>query len=275
MSTARVWNIAHRGARSLAPENTLLAARKAYDLGADMWETDIGMTRDGALIILHDDTLTRTTNVMEEFPDRYPWRVSDFTLAELRALDAGSWYPATDPYGLIKEGQISAREVEGFYGLVIPTLEEALSLTRELGWSVNLEIKNMHNNPAQWSGIEEIAGWIRRMAMQDQVIVSSFNHSYLPRIREILPELRTAVLVDKHIPDPVNLLRTLGAVSFNPSRDIVTREMVYELREAGFGTLVWTVNDPSDIRMMMELGVKGIFTDFPQILCELQGPAQS
>ena len=72
-SRSKMLNIAHRGARSLAPENTLAAARKALGCGADMWELDVGMTADGVLILIHDNTLTRTSNVLEIFPERTPW----------------------------------------------------------------------------------------------------------------------------------------------------------------------------------------------------------
>ncbi len=88
----RVINIAHRGARSLAPENTLAAARKALDAGADMWELDVCLSRDGELVVIHDSTLKRTSNVQEVFPLRRPYHVHDFTLEELHRLDFGSWY---------------------------------------------------------------------------------------------------------------------------------------------------------------------------------------
>ena len=88
----RPLNIAHRGARSLAPENTLAAARKGLEVGADMWELDIQMTADGELIVIHDNTLKRTSNVREVFPKRKPWLVHEFTLDEIRLLDFGSWW---------------------------------------------------------------------------------------------------------------------------------------------------------------------------------------
>ncbi|HFD40915.1 MAG TPA: glycerophosphodiester phosphodiesterase, partial [Anaerolineae bacterium] len=92
-----VVNIAHRGARSLAPENTLVAARKALAVGADLWETDVAVTADGELILFHDDSLVRTTDAERRFPDRAPWTFTTFSLAEIRSLDAGSWFVETDP----------------------------------------------------------------------------------------------------------------------------------------------------------------------------------
>ena len=81
--------IAHGGARSLAPENTLAAARKAHALGADLWETDVAITADGQLVLMHDDAMMRTTDVADRFPDRVPAPFSTYTLAEIRTLDAG------------------------------------------------------------------------------------------------------------------------------------------------------------------------------------------
>jgi len=95
----KVFNIAHRGARSLAPENTISAARKALEVGADGWELDVQMSRDKKMVVIHDESLVRTSNVKEIFPHREPWLVRDFTLKELQELDFGSWFNETDPFG--------------------------------------------------------------------------------------------------------------------------------------------------------------------------------
>src|SRR6056297_3325387 len=100
-------NIAHRGAGSIAPENTLIAARKAHALGADYWEFDVQLTGDHRLILMHDDTLERTTNVEEVFPNRTSYRVGNFTLEEIRTLDAGSWFVNDDPFGEVEKGNVS------------------------------------------------------------------------------------------------------------------------------------------------------------------------
>jgi glycerophosphoryl diester phosphodiesterase len=134
--------IAHRGARSLAPENTLAAAMAAWRLGADGWELDVRMTKDGELILMHDETLSRTTNAPSLFPNRSPWLVSDFTLEEIKMLDAGSWFVDQDPYGTIAAGEVSPEEAAKFRGEKVPTLKEALALTKELGFWVNIELKS-------------------------------------------------------------------------------------------------------------------------------------
>ena len=102
-----VLNIAHRGARSLAPENTLAAARKAFEVGANMWELDVSVTGDGALVVFHDDALTRVTDAETVFPSHTPWHLADFTLAELKQLDTGSRFIQDDPHGQIAAGALS------------------------------------------------------------------------------------------------------------------------------------------------------------------------
>ena len=109
-------NIAHRGASSLAPENTLAAARKALDLGADMWELDVQMTADGELVILHDNTLKRTSNVETIFPVRRPWRVHQFNLNEIRQLDFGSWFEEQDPFGQVLFNDIIVKHGLNLFG---------------------------------------------------------------------------------------------------------------------------------------------------------------
>ena len=99
--------IAHGGARSVAPENTLAAARKAHALGADLWETDAAISADGQVVLMHDDAMMRTTDVAEKFPDRVPAPFSTYTLAEIRTLDAGSWFERDDPFGQVAAGAVT------------------------------------------------------------------------------------------------------------------------------------------------------------------------
>ncbi|MBT8356397.1 MAG: glycerophosphodiester phosphodiesterase, partial [Deltaproteobacteria bacterium] len=136
-----VLNIAHRGARSVAPENTLTAAQKAYDLGAHMWETDICVTQDEKLILFHDNSLARTTDAKGRFPDRYPWTLNSFSMDEIRSLDAGSWFAKTDPHQQIRAGNISQSDLDNYCGIKVPTLTEAIELTQKLNWKINLELK--------------------------------------------------------------------------------------------------------------------------------------
>ena len=120
--------IAHRGARSLAPENTLKAAQIACETGADLWETDVAVTRDGHLVLFHDDTLLRCTDAEKKFPLKASFRVEDFDLKEIKTLDAGSYFVETDPFGQISQGNVGREAQTSFIGEPVPLLEEGLTL---------------------------------------------------------------------------------------------------------------------------------------------------
>ncbi len=259
-------NIAHRGARSLAPENTLAAARKAYEAGADMWELDVAVTADGQLVVLHDDTLERTSNVKQVYPERRPWAVNDFTLDELHGLDFGSWFNQTDPFKQIQAGAVSEQDRQSYVGEKIPTLEEALTFTRDNHWRVNVEIKDATGTPGDAFVVQKTIDLIHTLGMTDSVIISSFNHAYLAQTRALDPEIKTAVLVEGRESDPVALLDQYGAQGFNPNVKNTSPQQVAGLVQAGKEVYVWTVNDPGDIRALAQAGVTGIITDFPQEL---------
>ena len=190
-----VLNIAHRGARSLAPENTLAAARKGLELKADLWELDVAVTADDELVVLHDDTLERTSNVQQVFPQRKPWEVWTFSLAELRSLDFGTWFLETDPFKQIQAGAVSLEEQAAFAGEPIPTLREALEFTRQNGWKVNIEIKDASNTPGDAFIAEKVVELVQELGMTESVLISSFNHSYLLRVKAVEPAIVTAALV--------------------------------------------------------------------------------
>jgi glycerophosphoryl diester phosphodiesterase len=175
----KILNIAHRGARSLAPENTLAAARKALQCGADAWECDVALTADGEPVILHDDTLRRTSNASSVYPNRKPWKLQAFTLAELKKLDFGSWFITTDPFKQIKTGQIQPDELQKFVGEPLITLSEALLFTKENNWQINVEIKDLRNTPGNATVVEKVVDIISGLQMEDQVRISSFNHMYI------------------------------------------------------------------------------------------------
>jgi len=107
-----------------------------------MWELDVAASSDGVLVVMHDDTLVRTTDAKARYPDRAPWSIYEFTYAELIRLDAGSWYIDKDPFQQIAAGRVTPIEFPAMRGLKIPTLREALELTKKLGWKVNVEIKD-------------------------------------------------------------------------------------------------------------------------------------
>ncbi len=259
--------IAHRGARSTAPENTILAAQKAFELEADLWELDVAMTYDDELVVIHDDTLKRTSNAAAVFPKKMPWNVRLFTLQELKMLDFGSWFITEDPFGTIKKGVVSVEEQEEMRAIQIPTLEEALVFTKNNHWRVNIEIKDLSGTPGDALVVEKVIALVEKLEMVPDVIISSFNHEYLARSKKINPQIATGVLVNQQVNDPISLVKDLNAQAYNPGiNKIGDLSKIQSIRDAGIDVYVWTVNDEITMRKLIKAGVSGIFTDDPELL---------
>jgi glycerophosphoryl diester phosphodiesterase len=256
--------IAHRGYRAIAPENTLEAARKGREAGAEMWELDVAETTDGVLVVIHDDTLQRTTDAKKAFPGRAPWSVYDFSLAEIKSLDAGSWYGATDPFKQIAAGKVGPAQLESFRGIGIPTLEESLLLTKELAWSVNIEIKDATGHACDPGIVEKTVALVERLGMTGSVLISSFNHDYLYRVKKAAPGMAVAALTDNNLPDIVGRLRSLKALAWHPNGRKIDENSVRAVRGAGFDVNVWTVNEDADMKRMIPWGITGIITDYTE-----------
>lgn len=264
-----VLNIAHRGARSLAPENTILSARKAVAVGADMWEMDVALTADGQIVVLHDDTLERTSNAQEVFPGRAPWNVHEFTYDELLQLDFGAWFNDRDPFGQIAARAVTAQEQQNFGKTRIPTLREALEFTRDYRFRINIEIKDHTGTPGDISIVESVVDLVNQMNMVNRVLISSFNHDYIVRSKARNPEIPTGALIEAPVADPVALLKQTGANALNPDLALATDDLIGGVCEAGYDVYVWTVNEEADMRRLIQAGVSGIFTDYPQLLHRL------
>lgn len=263
---------AHRGTRSLAPENTMLAAELALELGADYWETDVHKVADGSLVVFHDDELSRTTDIAErsEFTDRAPWPTASFTMEELRQLDAGSWFAANDPYGTIATGDVVQAQVERMKGLSIPTLSEALAFSRQKDFPVNIEIKDQKQSPGDLSVVADVLQAIRDHEAEDLVLISSFNHDYLAEAHRLAPSVPLAVLVEDRQPENiVSYLRSLGSVTYHPDKDLIDADCVRALTSQGIRVAPWTVNDMDDALALIEAGCFGIITDYPHVLRQL------
>ena len=261
--------VAHRGARSVAPENTLLSAQRAYDFHADQWELDVQETKDGELVVIHDPNFMLTSNAEQFYPMRFFWKVKNFTLAEIKRLDAGSWFLKKDPFGEIKNGTVTAAEQELIVNEPFPTLREALQFTKDKDWFVNVEIKDVSGTPGDADIVQKTVTLIEDMDMQEHVIISSFNLNYLVQVKQINPELKTAALVKK-MDDPFKLLQDTGADAINPSYEsIKDLSIIKTLRDAGYDVYVWTVNDEETMMTLINAGVSGIITDYPQRMNEV------
>lgn len=232
--------IAHRGFSGHAPENTMAAFRAAIELGADMMELDVLLSRDGEVVVIHDETLERTTDG--------EGRVADFDLSELRRLDAGSWY------------------AERFRGEHIPTLEEVLELANGQ-ILLNVEIKTEAVTDEARGGIEEkVLDLIRRHEMNERVLLSSFDPRALAHSRQLDPGIPTASLYNRDLHrqlSPTQVMAEVGSAAFNISRRYVTRSIVDECHALSRPVAVYTVNEPKALELLMSLGVDAIFTDHP------------
>ena len=200
----QIMNIAHRGARSLAPENTIAAAEKGLANGADAWEIDVQMTRDGELVLVHDNTLDRTSNVVniEKLGPRNPWPVHEFTLDELRSLNFGDWFIKTDPFGQIAAGAVSPTDLESYRLTPVTTLDYALTWTRERDWLINVEIKDLTGLPGDDEIVSKVIQLIKTMDMSGRVIISSFKPEYVSQVKLTRPDIAAALLVEEAPADP-------------------------------------------------------------------------
>ncbi|MCF8114448.1 MAG: hypothetical protein K9K21_11425 [Desulfotignum sp.] len=262
--------IAHRGARSLAPENTLAAAKTAWHLGAHCWETDVTVTGDSRLVLFHDKDLLRCTNAKKHFKHltsegRRKYLVSHFTLAELKALDAGSWFEKTDPFSTIQKGFVTSEALAGFSNEKIPTLEQGLLLTKNLDWQINLELKDHGTDPGPFYTVDNTLAAINKSKITPaKVVISSFNHAWLERVRLLRPDIAVQALVGETGTDITNFHPGAFKV-YNINADLVDAQFVRSLVQQGFAVNLFTVNDPKTAAMYIRAGASGIITDFPQV----------
>jgi len=267
--------IAHRGARSLAPENTLAAAKKARELGAHAWETDVQLSRDGVPVLFHDKNLLRCTDARTRLKyltseDRRQYLLSAFSSAELQTLDAGSWFEAADPFSTIRNREIDAGELAGFKTEKIPTLAQALALTRSLDWRVNLELKDYGTDPDGWYTVDTTLAVIRQSRIPlHRVTLSSFNHDWLDRVRQQQPGICIQALVGETETDLAGFSPGRFSV-YNLNADLVDPAFVSGLVRQGFQVNLFTVNDPEAAARFIRAGACGIITDFPQFFRPLK-----
>lgn len=260
---------AHRGARSLAPENTILAAKQALAVGADFWEMDVQRSVDGALIVFHDDELARTTDVADrpEFTDRRPWLTSQCSFDELQLLDAGSWFVAQDPFGSIARGDVSQEELSLIGKQRIPSLKDVLNFTREKNLPINIEIKNQIHSPGDLTIVREVLEAVHAARAEELVLISSFNHDYLKEMRRLSPEMPLAAIVEgAHPENLVEYLKRLDVAGYHPDAQITDEAMIRNLTEQGFHVSLFTVNDMDQAISLIDAGCYSIITDYPHSL---------
>ena len=240
-----VMVVAHRGFSGAAPENTLAAFRKAIEAGSDMIEMDVHLSKDGKIVVIHDETLERTTNGQGN--------VADHTLQEIKKLDAGAWF---NPQ---------------FAGERIPTLREVLALAQGKV-PVNIEIKNpTHGRYAITELSEKALQEVKGAEMLSQVIFSSFNPVFLEFFQKKEPRAWVAFLYHR----PWNSIPEITAGRefqvLNLRNIHLTREKVDKIRKEGLTLNVYTVNSEEELEQFVRWGVDGIITNYPDRLIRILG----
>ena len=265
-------NMAHRGASGTFPENTLSAFRAAIDAKADMCELDVQLTRDGAVVVIHDDTVDRTTDGSGE--------VAELTLAELKLLDAGAKFkgraknltpnpfPRTLTPGADAVPSPAEQErVNRYSGDIeeerIPTLDEVFAVTAGK-CGLNIELKG--------GGVEhQVAQIMQARGAFGDSIVSSFNWEYLKKIQQLHFNIRIALLADDKPVDLMINAVAMRAYAINPRWDMVTPDLCKAAHEKNLKVYTWTVDADARMRALMEAGVDGIMTNYPERLRTVLG----
>jgi len=217
--------IAHRGASAYEPENTLRAIKRALELNAKMIEVDVRLSKDEHIIVIHDDSVDRTTN-----GKRY---VKDLMLKELKKLDAGK-------------------------GERIPTLQEVINAVRKRAILI-IEIKVLNIE-------DSVVKMIEKEGIEKEVVITSFYHPILKRIKKIDLIIKTGVIFKCHPVRSAELALNAHANSLFPEHKYISKEMVKEAHKHDLEIYPWTIDDLDRANQLIEMGVDGIVTNKPDIL---------
>jgi glycerophosphoryl diester phosphodiesterase len=247
--------IAHQGGEGLRPSNTLLAFDNAVALGVDVLEMDVHSTRDGVLVLIHDDTVDRTTDGAG--------RVNDLTLEQLKQLDAGEYWTNDDGQTYPYRGQ----------GVRIPTLEEVLTAYPQMRF--NIEIKQREPSIA-----ESLCELLRRHDLTERTLVASFHGQAMTEFRAACPEVATSMVEDEIRPFYILNLLFLGSLfsppgeafqvpEYSGERHVLTPRFVRAAQGNGIAVHPWTIDDPADMRRFLDMGVDGIITDRPDVMLQV------
>ncbi|KAA0964930.1 glycerophosphodiester phosphodiesterase [Sporosarcina sp. ANT_H38] len=227
---------AHRGSSGTHPENTLAAFREAARLPIYGVEFDVHLTKDGELVVIHDETIARTSDSTGF--------VKDMTLAELKAFDFGSWFS------------------DEFQDETIPLLQEVLEIFSETSHHLNIELKS---DIFPYEGMAEKAvAMVQKMKLDARTVISSFDHEAVQTVKKIAPNIETAALFMEVLVDPLNYLRNIPADALHISLPSAVRPSMRNVVEDGVAVRVFTVNEEKYVETLNKVGITGIFTDYPE-----------
>ncbi|MFC4410768.1 glycerophosphodiester phosphodiesterase [Chungangia koreensis] len=227
---------AHRGSSGTAPENTIAAFREAASLPIHGVEFDVHMTKDGELVVIHDERIDRTTTGSGF--------VKDMTLGELRQFDAGSWFSAD------------------FVGQLIPTLEEVLEVFKPRHHHINIELKS-DVFPYEGMG-DKVVALVERMGLTDRVVISSFDHVSIRSIKRTVPQIETGALFVEVLVDAFEYGQRIPANALHMALPASLRPASAEAMAKGAVVRVFTVNEEQYVDLLLKTKVEAIFTDYPE-----------
>lgn len=232
-----VKNFAHRGFSGKYPENTMIAFKKACETpGCNGIELDVQLTKDGECVIIHDEKIDRTCHNGTGF-------IKDYTLEELKKFDVSFIY----------------RDAVGPQG--IPTLREYFEFIKDYDMITNVELKT---GIFEYQGIEQkVCDLVEEYGLKDKIIISSFNHYTVKRMKELCPDMNCGLLVDAWLLNAEAYVKSAGMEALHPSFFSLSEDVVARLKAENIAINTWTVNEEEDIRRMVELGVNAIIGNFP------------
>ena len=236
MNKPYIW--AHRGADGYAPENTIAAFDLAAEMDADGIELDVQLTKDGQVVVCHDERIDRTSNGKG-------W-IKDYTLEELKRLDFSGGN-------------------EKYAGVQIPTLEEVLELIKDTGMYVDIELKTQ---VFTYPGIEnKCVDLVKKMGYEDRVIFCSFNHLSLQKVRLFAPEMKIGYLYLYAAPSIIPFVKKLGVDALHITQhNLLAPRLLEQCREQGITINAWTINNEKDLQICTDNGVNAVITDYPDLI---------
>jgi glycerophosphoryl diester phosphodiesterase len=257
----------HRGARGLLPENTLPAFERAIALGVTTVELDVGVTRDGVVVIHHDRTLNPD---LARGPDgqwvRAPTpTIHSLTFAELQRYDVGRLRPGSEYFSRFKD----QKPIDGAR---IPKLEELLKMKANVRFNIETKIspEAPHETLAPEPFARALIAEVRKAGVETRTTIQSFDFRTLKVVEREAPEIATAYLTSRRHPEPAKVYEA-GAKIWSPEFTVLNAQVVAAARKLHLKIIPWTVNEPGDIARMLELEVDGIISDYPdRVLAELK-----
>jgi len=264
--------IAHRGASSLAPENTIEAGIAALDYDSVVgWEVDIRISIDGVPFLMHDDTLLRTTNISDHFPNRKFDKAETFTISELRELDAGTWFIKKDPFGTISDGIISDLKAESYRGIKIPTFEEILNFTRDNDLFLDFDPYRPESSHPFYDEFYEI---LLNMTIDsgvnlDKIMIPTSNSEWIEMINNRAPEILLGMTGS---PSEVDFVSSPHNYSYINTGDTYSNNGYRALYKANISIMVYTIEAKERHSQLWCLGVKWVKTNSPYKFNDLEEP---